>query len=579
MQMASTPVPYHPTHPPIQNGYQPLTESEIYAIKRQYLGLLPPLQVIDICLTFEAHAPLHVKSTVWPYDIRAAIAVIQAQNAQISQHAPAQQLSPPVDSGDQSKSTSPPKDSPSDTGDKAASSSSEQPPVPSVTHGPASGSTTPHPSGTAHTHPPPPSLPHYPHQPYYHPSYPHAPYYPAPPQAHYNFPHPYPPYPHPPPAQYQPNPPLPPPPSHAPPLFTNAPLAHPSHPPESSSSNNVDDLPSYEEMIVEALIDFGDPEGCAPKALFSWMASHYPLQSNFRPSASQALQKAFKRGRLEKGDNGKYRLNVNWEGGNTSKRTTRRPQTHAQIALSAHQGHVTSPFTHIPLVHDADATTSSSQPHASAQGQPGHPYGFGYPGPSASAANHRPQPALSETQTAAENQVREGSDAWEAAQNILKAINFGQLFQSSNEDGALIRADSATVAQAPPPVFAGSVDVSSTSNDQPVSTTSTSLPPRNTEALSRTELNSDERAALQAELALLAAQLAEFADVSEDELAQDLNPPRSIEGDYVSVATTKLHDPSESAQPPADHISNSDDDDDDDMDMVEVHVPMASLIA
>jgi hypothetical protein len=331
-------------------------------------------------------------------------------------------------------------------------------------------------------------------------------------------------------------------------------------------------------MIVEALMDFGDPEGCAPKALFSWMASHYPLQSNFRPSASQALQKAFKRGRLEKGNNGKYRLNVNWEGGNTSKRTTRRPQTHAQTALSAHQGHASSPFTHIPLVHDADAGTSSSQPHASAQGQPGHPYGFGYPGPSTSVANHRPQPAPSETQ-AAESQVREGSDAWEAAQNILKAINFGQLFQISNEDGAQIHADSATVSQAPPPVFAGSVEVSSTFDSQPVSTiASTSLPPRNTETL-RTELNSDERAALQAELALLAAQLAEFADVSEDELAQDLNPPRSIEEGYVSVATTKSHDSPDPAQPPADQISNSDDDDDDDMDMVEVHVPMASLIA
>lgn len=37
--------------------------------------------------------------------------------------------------------------------------------------------------------------------------------------------------------------------------------------------------------------------------------------SNFRPSASQALQKAYKRGRLEK-VGGKYRLNPNWEGGN-----------------------------------------------------------------------------------------------------------------------------------------------------------------------------------------------------------------------------------------------------------------------
>lgn len=195
-------------------------------------------------------------------------------------------------------------------------------------------------------------------------------------------------------------------------------------------------------------------------------------------------------------------------------------------------------------------------------------------------ANHHPQPAPSETQTA-ESQVREGSDAWEAAQNILKAINFGQLFQISNEDGVPIHADSATMAQVPPPVFAGSAEVSSTFSSQPVSTiASTSLPSRNTETLLRTELNSDERAALQAELALLAAQLAEFADVGEDELAQDLNPPRSMEEGYVSAATAKSHDSHDSALPPADQISNSDDDDDDDdMDMVEVHVPMASLIA
>lgn len=106
---------------------------------------------------------------------------------------------------------------------------------------------------------------------------------------------------------------------------------------------------------------------------------------------------------------------------------------------------------------------------------------------------------------------------------------------------------------------------------------STSPPSHNTETLLRTELSSDERAALQAELALLAAQLAEFADVSEDELAQDLNPPRNIEEGYVSVAITKSHDYPDSAQPPAEQMNS--DDDDDDMDMVEVHVPMASLIA
>lgn len=72
-------------------------------------------------------------------------------------------------------------------------------------------------------------------------------------------------------------------------------------------------------MIVEALIECTDPEGCAPKDLFTWMASHYPLQSNFRPSASQALQKAYKRGRFEKTSSGKYKLKATWEGGNVRK--------------------------------------------------------------------------------------------------------------------------------------------------------------------------------------------------------------------------------------------------------------------
>lgn len=92
--------------------------------------------------------------------------------------------------------------------------------------------------------------------------------------------------------------------------------------PGQDGSVNPDDLPSYEEMIVEALTDCPDAEGWAPKDLFTWMAKRYPLQSNFRPSASQALQKAFKRGRFEKSSQGKYRLSASWEGGNVSYLTT-----------------------------------------------------------------------------------------------------------------------------------------------------------------------------------------------------------------------------------------------------------------
>jgi hypothetical protein len=32
-------------------------------------------------------------------------------------------------------------------------------------------------------------------------------------------------------------------------------------------------MPSYEEMIVEAIVDVGDGEGTPPKVLFAWMAS------------------------------------------------------------------------------------------------------------------------------------------------------------------------------------------------------------------------------------------------------------------------------------------------------------------
>lgn len=100
-------------------------------------------------------------------------------------------------------------------------------------------------------------------------------------------------------------------------------------------------MPSYEEMIVTALEELHEPDGLAPKTVFDYMNSsvltvalkssvrcvqltchyrHWTLMNNFRPSASQALQKAYKRGRLEK-VGGKYRLNPNWEGGNVSPKS------------------------------------------------------------------------------------------------------------------------------------------------------------------------------------------------------------------------------------------------------------------
>jgi len=71
-------------------------------------------------------------------------------------------------------------------------------------------------------------------------------------------------------------------------------------------------------MIVEALTESISTDSTgqlAPKDLFNWMAARYPVQSNFRPSASQALQKAFRKGRFEKNNAGKYSLNPKYEGG------------------------------------------------------------------------------------------------------------------------------------------------------------------------------------------------------------------------------------------------------------------------
>ncbi|KAF9514556.1 hypothetical protein BS47DRAFT_1342858 [Hydnum rufescens UP504] len=90
-------------------------------------------------------------------------------------------------------------------------------------------------------------------------------------------------------------------------------------------------MPSYEEMIVAALHDLNEPDGVQPKVIFDYMSAHWPLIGNFRPSASQALGKAFTRGRLQKVAN-KYRLNPDWEGGPTSRRTTRRPQNQKVVA-------------------------------------------------------------------------------------------------------------------------------------------------------------------------------------------------------------------------------------------------------
>ena len=302
-----------------------LANEERHALKRTYLTLLPHTQLVELCLAFEAYSPLHVKTSLWPSNLAAAVAELQLGPApvpfpdtrnditqgivanasltsvsslpgavtQSSLAGTSVVIDPHLSSDnpngdatatrDESSSPQQPQTSDESTSQPGPSTSFAKPPATEIQQ----GSYPYAPYGY------PPAQSPYPHTPYYHYpplSYPHN----LPPQPPAPYPHVFPP-------------------SH-PPYPPGVPL--PRHPHSTGlPSTDPDDLPSYEDMLVEALKDLDESEGSAPKALFTWMASRYPLHTNFRPSASQALQKAFKRGRLEKGSNGRYRLNANWDGG------------------------------------------------------------------------------------------------------------------------------------------------------------------------------------------------------------------------------------------------------------------------
>ncbi|PFH52462.1 hypothetical protein AMATHDRAFT_74251 [Amanita thiersii Skay4041] len=332
-------------------------------------------------------------------------------------------------------------------------------------------------------------------------------------------------------------------------------------------------------MIVEALMESNDPEGCAPKDLFSWMASHYPLQSNFRPSASQALQKAYKRGRFEKSSNGKYRLSANWEGGNTSKRTTRRPQTQSQSAAGS-SSTLASPFTQTPLVHH-----HAHQPPGMLPSYPAPPYGYPYPPgyhpylpqlapPPPSSSAPAPQPA-SQDQPQQDASNKDARDAYEAAQNILRAINFGSLLQLSNETDDVNKNGSVDAAMAggaanPP---ATSVTVSGEGADG----LANSVPPGTGPSVSGFPsvaggAPANGRAELQAQLALLAAQLAGLANEQETPVVAVVQQPQPPPPSTPVVAPVNNAVPAEPPAPPQlnstlDDESQGHDDTDDDDDM------------
>ncbi|KAF9466275.1 hypothetical protein BDZ94DRAFT_1187600 [Collybia nuda] len=510
----SSPSPHHPYHVPYHTH---LPAQQDHELKKQYLTLLPPQQIIEICLTFDIHVPPYVKSTIWPPDINAAIATLQKTSSPTAEPS----------TTEASVSNGPPAmgslgeglDASSSPGNLAKPDKPQPPDRSTPTPGPSIQlqSVPKEQPGAQVSQPHPPHPPPYPHQPYGYPhpqsAYPHTPYY-----QHSSLGYPYSPYqmpgyPHPPHPGF-PQPPLN-------PLFTNSPQQPPQPADNFNQHTSTDDLPSYEEMIAEALQDSEDVEGCAPKDLFNWMASRYPLQQNFRPSASQALQKAFKRGRFQKGSNGKYRINATWEGGNTSRRTTRRPQTQATSTSSGPS--TASPFTHAPLVHHQQTTpTPQNAPNHHFQGSYVFPYGQpGYPGFPQHQLQQPPIPTAPAAEASDRSSHNEGdaADAYEAAQNILKAINFGGLLEFPEEDETTKKSIIPQVTTTEVPT--GSIFHPTPTNvtiDVDSSVGHTLETNRVGVGINTLQVSSgNPRAELQAQLALLAAQLAELVQTDEED--------------------------------------------------------------
>ncbi|KAL0581148.1 hypothetical protein V5O48_000838 [Marasmius crinis-equi] len=233
-------------------------------------------------------------------------------------------------------------------------------------------------------------------------------------------------------------------------------------------------------MIVEVLSTVpDDSEGLFPKDLWSWMASRYPLQSNFRPSAGQALGKAYKKGRLEKSDSGRYRLNPDWKGGSTTRKGTRRPQLQASSGAPSSSQSRPPPFTNAPLIRGTPAP-----PFTAPSGQP--MLGYNFHPPTAHKTITNGNAGTASNSAAAEENSGDIGDAFEAAQHILKAINFTGLLSMDDEEAK----DSE-----PPTNAGGNADASGSGSG----------------------FDESVRAELQAQLALLAVQLGEILQEPEPE--------------------------------------------------------------
>jgi hypothetical protein len=158
------------------------------------------------------------------------------------------------------------------------------------------------------------------------------------------------------------------------------------------------------------------------------------------------------------------------------------------------------------------------------------------PAVSAAPASAQPPPKPKESATTATTTSEkekdsagtvESNDAWVAAQHILKAINFGSLQDNSNND----MSKSASVNPNP-----SRVDPGSTAHLLPImASIGVDIQAARADVGSgRTALTDEERASLQAQLALLAAQLSELA--ADEELREEEEDGNAVDADPSAPA-------------------------------------------
>jgi hypothetical protein len=233
------------------------------------------------------------------------------------------------------------------------------------------------------------------------------------------------------------------------------------------------------------------------------------------------------------------------------------------------------PFTHAPLVHHGHSSSTPAQQSSSASYS--YPYGYsGYPthpaapatstipGAPVSTQPTEPKPAVP-TSTATDPDT---AAAYEAAQNILSAINFGDLYQLAPEDRAEGATKDAAAQQAT--AYAPTADngvekllshvqamlanAKAEGNNENNPPHQHPLPPGGAGGLGPglttivqpqvdTDPSADPRAELQAQLALLAAQLADLAKTEEV-------PPQHSQPQVVFAAPDPPAHPTGADPPP-----------------------------